>query len=545
MPNPRILILNCYSDNHRSARGTPWIMPQSIAPAMLAGMLDPARVDIRLACEFRNGPFEDLGALQWAELLVLTGLNPAFDRMKQVTAYARTVNPGIVVAMGGPLARMLPKLGRRYFDYVCTDDVEQVVAVVDAVFGPGHAAEIPIPRHDLLPGSRIIGYAEASRNCNFRCNFCSMTAEGREFMSYDLDDVRRQIEALGYRQCVMFLDQNFFGGPRAHFKARMALLKELYEQGKFGGWAALVTADFFTNTDNLSLARAAGCIGFFSGVESFSRAQISAFNKKQNLVLPQEEIIRSCLEAGLVFHYGLIFDLVEQRIDDLLAETDFIVANPRITLPSFLGFAIPLLGTPLFSRRLQEGQFLPNVRLRDMDGRSLVCHPEDAIEKAVAFAARMDKGLISKRKLATHAWQFFRRYRTTLSKWGLLSGLGNAWAMSYPRCGSNGRDGIRPGREGCRSYLASSEPLGSLYRPRIWIPEAYRGHFEPLCVTDPDGELHAELIDDAASLLPQNRAATRIEATMIPPYNAIAMLEHAQLPGLSEDRTPACQETTG
>jgi len=117
--------------------------------------------------------------------------------------------------------------------------------------------------------------------------------------------------------------------------------------------------------------------------------------------------------------------------------------------------------------------------------------------------------------------------------------------MSYPRCGSNGRDGIRPGREGCRSYLASSEPLGSLYRPRIWIPEAYRGHFEPLCVTDPDGELHAELIDDAASLLPQNRAATRIEATMIPPYNAIAMLEHAQLPGLSEDRTPACQETTG
>jgi hypothetical protein len=545
MHNPRILILNCYSDNHRSARGTPWIMPQSIAPAVLAGMLDPARVDIRLACEFRNGPFEDLGALQWAELLVLTGLNPAFDRMKQVTAYARTVNPGIVVAMGGPLARMLPNLSRRYFDYVCGDDVEQVVTVVDAVFGPGHAAEIPIPRHDLFPGSRIIGYAEASRNCNFRCSFCAMTAEDREFITYDLDDVRRQIEALGYRQCVMFLDQNFFGGPRAHFKARMALLKELYEQGKFGGWAALVTADFFTNASNLSLARASGCIGFFSGVESFSRAQISAFNKKQNLVLPQEEIIRSCLEAGLVFHYGLIFDLVEQRIDDLLAETDFIVANPRITLPSFLGFAIPLLGTPLFDRRLREGQFLPNVRLRDMDGRSLVCHPEDSLEKAIAFAARMDKGLISKRKLAAHAWQFFRRYRTTLSKWGLVSGLGNAWAMSYPRFGSNGRDGIRPGGDGCRSYLASSEPLGSLYRPRIRIAEAYRGHFEPLYVTDPDGQLHHELIDDAASLLPHSRPATRAEATTIPPYNAIAMLEHAQLPGLSEDRKRACQETTG
>ncbi|MCP5227771.1 radical SAM protein [Accumulibacter sp.] len=519
MPKPRILIVNCYSDNHRQARGNPRVVPQSIAPAVLAGMLDPARVDIRLACEFRDGPFEDLDALRWAELLVLTGLNPAFDRMKQVTAYARAVNPAIVVGMGGPLARMLPNLSQRYFDYVCSGDVEQIVAVVDAVFGCGHAADVPIPRHDLLPASRIIGYAEASRNCNFRCSFCSMTAEDRKFMAYDLNDVRRQIEALGYRQCVMFLDQNFFAGPRAYFTARMALLKELFEQRRFGGWAALVTADFFTNPDNLALARESGCIGFFSGVESFSHAQIQSYAKKQNLVLPQERTIRSCLEAGLVFHYGLIFDLVDQKIDDVLAETEFIVSNPRITLPSFLSFAIPLLGTPLFDRRLREGLLLPNLRLRDMDGRSLVCHPADPLETATAFARLMDSGLLSKRKLAAHAWRFFRHYRSTLTRWGLLSGLANAWAMSYPRLGSNGRDGIRPGRDGCRSYLAGCEPLGSLYRPRIRIPERYRDHFEPLYVTDGDGELHDDLIDDAASLLHPPGS----EATGIPTYNAIAM----------------------
>jgi hypothetical protein len=130
------------------------------------------------------------------------------------------------------------------------------------------------------------------------------------------------------------------------------------------------------------------------------------------------------------------------------------------------------------------------------------------------------KGLISKRKLAAHAWRFFRHYRATLSRWGLLSGLGNAWTMSHPRFGSNGRDGIRPGREGCRSYLASSEPLGSLYRPRIRIPERYRGHFEPLYVTDPDGELHDDLIGDAASLLPPTGKG---EAATVPTYNAIAI----------------------
>lgn len=523
MAIPRILILNCYSDNHRGARGNPWVVPQSIAPAVLAGMLDPARVELRLACEFRDGPFEDLRALRWADLLVLTGLNPSFDRMRQVTAYARTVHPGIVVAMGGPLARMLPNLGRRHFDFVCGGDVEQIVSVVDDVFGAGHAAEMPVPRYDLISGPRIIGYAEASRNCNFRCSFCAMTAEDRKFMAYDLDYVRRQIEAMGYRQCVMFLDQNFFGGPRAYFKARMALLKELFEQRKFGGWAALVTAEFFRDAENLVLARESGCIGFFSGVESFSRAQLSAFNKKQNLILPQEVAIQSCLEAGLVFHYGLIFDLVDRTIAECLTETDVIVANPRITLPSFLSFAIPMLGTPLFGSRLQDGLLLPNTRLRDMDGRSIVCQPLDPIGEAVAFARRMDQGLIAKRKIVAHAWQFWRHYHASLSGWGLLSGIGNAWAMSYPRFGSNGRDGFRPGRDGGRSCLATSERPGSLYRPHINIPERYRSYFEPLYVTGPDGELHDDLIDDAASLLHSATREVATEAAMIPAYNAIAL----------------------
>ena len=516
---PRILMLNCYADNHYSASGSPLSVPQSIAPAVLAGMLHPERVDVRLACEFHGGPFLDKAAMQWADLLVLTGLNTAFDRMKQVAAYARTFNPRIVIAMGGPLARMLPKLSRRYFDYVCSGDVEQIVDVVDAVFGGDCAAETSLPRYDLMPGPRLIGYAETTRNCNFRCSFCAMTAEGHKFQTYDLDYVRRQIEALGYRQCIMFVDQNFFGGPRAYFRARMALLREMYEQRKFGGWAALVTADFFKDSENLQLARASGCIGFFSGVESFSREQITAFNKKQNLVLPQEDLIRSCLEAGMVFHYGLVFDLSERRVSEVLAETGFIAGNPRITLPSFLSFAIPLLGTPLFAQRLREGSFLPNVRLRDMDGRSIVCHTLDPIDVVKDFALRMDCGLMPRMQVAKHAWRFILNYRGRLSRWGLLSGLGNAWTMSYPRTGTNGRDGIRPGRAGSRSYLGGTESLGSLYTPRIAMSEQYRSYFEALQVTDAAGELHPDLFDDALTLT----RTERVEALAIPTYNAVEM----------------------
>ncbi|HTY99814.1 MAG TPA: radical SAM protein, partial [Rhodocyclaceae bacterium] len=452
------------------------------------------KVEARIACEFSLGPFEDLAALRWADLLVLTGLNPAFDRMKQLTAYARTVNPKIAVAMGGSVARVLPRLSRRYFDYVCTGDVEGIRDVVHDVFGPGYGAEIPLPRYDLTRWLRLVGFAESSRNCNFRCGFCSMTAEDRPFAPYDVEYVRRQVEAMGYRPCVMFLDQNFYAGSRRFLRDRLALLRELYEARKLGGWSALVTTDFFSEPENLRLAKESGCIGFFSGVESFSREQIVAYRKKQNLLLPQEQAIRRSLEAGLVFHYGVVFDPTERSVASLAEEIEFIVGNPRITLPSFLSFAIPLLDTPLFRSRLRDGDLLPNLKLRDMDGRSVVCRTLDPLAAVVGFAASMDRGAMSKRRLAARAWKFFRHYRGRLTGWSMASGLADTWAMAFPNLGTNGRD--RHLAASRRSYLASTEPLGTLYRPAINVPERLRENFSPLFVTDRRGELAAAVQDD-------------------------------------------------
>ena len=496
MPKPRVLIINCYSDNQRHASGNAWFAPQSMATGALAGQLHRDKVEIRAACEFLEGPFEDLAALAWADLLVLTGLNPAFDRMKHLAAYARAVRPGIAVAAGGPAVRMLPKLSRRYFDYVCTGDVEEIVEVAQEVFGRELHADLAVPRFDLMRWKGPVGYAESSRNCNFRCSFCSMSAEDRPYTAYDPDDLRRQVHAQGHKQCVMLLDQNFFGGSREHFYTRLAVLRELYETKKMAGWSALVTADFFRNPHHLKLAKQAGCIGFFSGVESFSRAQIDAFKKKQNLILPQVEIIESCLQAGMVFHYGLVIDLFERRIADVEDEFEMILSNPGITLPSFLSLAIPLLGTPMFRERLAQGALLPNLKLRDMDGRSVMTRTLDDHAKVVAWAARMDSGCFSKPGLARHAVSFFQRYRKTLPPWGMVSALSGALGLAWPRLlGTNGRDGFSA-RRGGRSYDASTEPLGSLYRPCVALPAALQHYFEPLKVTDAHGSLSEEVAPD-------------------------------------------------
>ncbi len=492
----QVLIVNCYSDSNRGARGNPFFVPQSIAPQALAGAFDARRCQLQLHCEFRSGPLEDLRTLAWPQLLVLTGLNSALDRMKQLCAYAKTLNPGVVVVMGGPLARVLPKLCARYFDIVLDGDVEALAELVAGLYGPELRANPVTPRLDLAPRWHPVGYAEASRNCNFACSFCAMAAEGRPYQSLPLVQVRAQLEKLQGKQCVMFLDQNFFGGARSEVEARMALLREFHEAGRIKGWAALVTSDFFVKDEWLQRARQSGCIGFFSGVESLDDEQLRHYEKKQNLRLPGVERIVRCLEAGMTFHYGLIFDPRERHVAALRAEVDAIAANPALTLPSFISLAIPLLGTPMFKRLLAEQALLPDLKLRDMDGRSLLTESLDRPDEVCRLLAEMDFCMIGAARARRHAFGLWRRYRRTLPARALLSALGPDLACLLPRFSTAAREAhLGPGTVR-RTHYGPSEPLGTLYQPRVALATRYQSFFEPTRVTDAEGELHEDLQPD-------------------------------------------------
>src|SRR5262249_56652524 len=162
-------------------------------------------------------------------------------------------------------------------------------------------------------GTGGTGWGERSRYCNFRCAFCALTGEGRRYASYPLDAIRRQVVAMGRRPHVLFIDNNFYGNDRRRFEERLALVRELREQGWFGSWAALVTGDFFQREANLARVREAGCAVLFSGVESFDTDWLRSANKLQNTTCPQVELIRRCLDAGVLFCYGLILDVTTRR----------------------------------------------------------------------------------------------------------------------------------------------------------------------------------------------------------------------------------------
>jgi hypothetical protein len=466
-----------------------------MAPVWLAGAFSPDRWDVRIYSELYSGPLENEALLGWPDMLVLTGLNTAFDRMLHVTAYARTRNPRVIVVAGGPLVRVLPVLCARFFDYCCSGDAEQLRDVVRDAFGEGFAAAHMRPRFDLAPWIGRIGYAESSRNCNFRCSFCALTAQREAYGKYALADIRGQIVSQGQRQIVVFLDNNFYGNDRDYFIARLELLKELRKEKLLRGWAALVTSDFFLKEENLVLAKAAGCEALFTGVESFDPAWLRRFNKAQNTRLHPIELIRRCLDAGIACTYGMMFDIGNRRLADLRAELEIVTSSAEITLPSYISIPIPMLGTPFFRDSLARGALLPNVSLRDMDGTTLSLQPVDSLAEAAAFVRELQNLRGYRRRVLSHSLRFARRYRKRLSGTQMLIALSGAFLLCTPALFTAPSPRRLWEARARRTHVAGTEAPDAVYRPAFRVDARYERYFKPTMLTDAQGRIAEDVCE--------------------------------------------------
>lgn len=499
----RALVVNCYADETRRPVARRHKVPQTLGPVFLAGGLNPRLWDIRLYNELSDGPLEDRALLGWPDLVILTGLITSLDRMRQIAAYARTCNPRVVVVGGGHVVRALPTYCRKFLDHVCLGDVEEIREVVAAVFGADYVAEEMTPRYDLAPWISWLGYAESSRYCNFRCSFCTLTGEGRSFKPYRVEELRRQLEALGRRRLVALNDNNFYGNNRRSFLERLACLREACEAGQFDGWSALVTGDFFARRDNLEAARAAGCVALFTGVESFDTSWTAKQNKPQNGLRPQVEVIRECLEAGVVFLYGLVLDLTSRSIAEIRRELDFIVSCPEITLPAYVSIPIPIPGTPFFFDCLDRGLILPGTRFRDLDATTISLRPLDPLPEAAAFVRGLQSMHGYRSRVLAHGLRFAWRYRRHLSRDQMIVALANAALISAPLLATVPRDLLVARRR--RTHVSSTEPLDACYSPAFPVDRRYQSAFQPVVLTDAGGELAREVADDLLAARPAER----------------------------------------
>lgn len=507
LPRKRVLIVNCYFDDSRQPIRRTTKVPQAVGPIYLAGAFSRELCEVRCYTELASGPLEDESLLSWPDVLVLTGLTNSFDRMLHLTAYARTKNPKVIVVAGGPPVRSLPLLSKKVFDYACLGDIEELCDVIRDSLGVEYVAETMLPRYDLAYWLDRIGYVETTRYCNFRCSFCSLTAEGHGYQTYDLDYIRQQILASGKRRRMFFLDNNFYGSDRGHFKARLNLISEMREAGQFNEWGALVTNDFYGRDENLRMIREAGCELLFSGLESFDNDWLRNFNKLQNTRAPQVEMISKSLNAGVVFSYGLMLDVTTRSVSDLRRELNFITDTPEITVPSFVTLSIPLLGTPYFYECLENRTMLPDTKLRDMDGTTILQKPIDPLDEVVKFVDDLQSLKGFQRRVVKHALEFTRLYRSKLTKMQLVMAVGAGLLVcAQPIATSVTGLGWAKTRRRPRTFVSTTEPLDHMYTPAFRVDPRFEKYFKPTMVTDKQGELHEDIL---ASGLLKNLSAQR------------------------------------
>jgi len=100
---------------------------QPISGLHVASLVDPRHFDVRLHHEDWHGPLDPERCLGY-DLVFLSGLQPDFDRMRQLSYFFR--RSGAIVVAGGSICTSFPEFATRFFDVVCAGGVDSVPEVV-------------------------------------------------------------------------------------------------------------------------------------------------------------------------------------------------------------------------------------------------------------------------------------------------------------------------------------------------------------------------------------------------------------------------------
>src|SRR4051794_34265389 len=168
---------------------------QPIAGLHVASLIDRRRFDVELYHEDWHGPFETARAVRY-DLVFLTGLQPDFDRMRQLSYFFRKA--GATVVAGGSICTSFPEFATQFSDAVCVGGVDSVPEVVDDFLrgrvksiyrSPATAISSYVADYSLFTRSGIspkLHLLESSRGCSFKCTFCVMPGEVGGHATYDL-----------------------------------------------------------------------------------------------------------------------------------------------------------------------------------------------------------------------------------------------------------------------------------------------------------------------------------------------------------------------
>jgi anaerobic magnesium-protoporphyrin IX monomethyl ester cyclase len=216
-----------------------------------------------------------------------------------------------------------------------------------------------------------------ARSCPFKCTFCVHRA-GPRYRVRSVANVLAELEQLHarYRFNLLIVLDELFAVNRAWFRDFCAALRARREAGAWDfDWLFQTHARAALTLDDLTLARAAGCIYFSYGVESGSPAVLASMNKRSR---PDQIVAASALarQASLGFGGNLIFGDPAETPETIIESLELLLEH-CLDDHINLGPVRPYPGSALYEECLRRGvitdrlQFYEHIDERDFNMTSM------------------------------------------------------------------------------------------------------------------------------------------------------------------------------
>lgn len=344
-----------------------WQM-QPLSMAVLASLMPP---DVETA--FFDDRLEPIPYDAPTDLAVLSV--ETFTALRSYRIASEFRARGVPVVMGGYHVTLLPEEASRHADAIVVGDSEPVW---QKLLGDARRGQLQPrydgrgqrelrdvrPRRSIFAGRQYqkITLVEYARGCNFKCDFCSITAFHHAAQSHrPARDVAAEMHESGSRR-FFIVDDNIVSQPS---RAR-ELCREIAPLGVH--WVGQASIHIAQDDELLESLAESGCRGLLIGMESVNESNLRAMGKDWNTAQASySESLRQFRKHGLAVYGTFVFGYDEDDEDVIRESVDF-AREQKLFLAAF-NHLVPFPGTPLFRRLQAQGRLLTDRWWLDPNGR--------------------------------------------------------------------------------------------------------------------------------------------------------------------------------